>query len=103
MKKFIFTERNGIHIIDLQQTVQYLSHACDFVRDTVAGGKNTLFCGTKRQAQESIETEAKRCRMPYVNNRWLGGTSPTSPQSRDGSSTSCALKTPSPAASSSGC
>lgn len=74
MKRFIFTERNGIHIIDLQQTVQYLSRACDFVRDTVADGKNVLFCGTKRQAQESIETEAKRCLMPYVNNRWLGGT-----------------------------
>lgn len=74
MKRFIFTERNGIHIIDLQQTVQYLNQACDFVRDTIAGGKNILFCGTKRQAQESIETEAKRCLMPYVNNRWLGGT-----------------------------
>jgi small subunit ribosomal protein S2 len=74
MQTFIFTERNGIHIIDLQQTVQYLSRACDFVRDVVASGKSILFTGTKRQAQETIETEAKRCLMPYVNNRWLGGT-----------------------------
>jgi small subunit ribosomal protein S2 len=74
MRTFIFTERNGIHIIDLQQTVQYLSRACDFVRDVVASEKSILFTGTKRQAQETVETEAKRCLMPYVNNRWLGGT-----------------------------
>jgi small subunit ribosomal protein S2 len=74
MRTFIFTERNGIHIIDLQQTVQYLSRACDFVRDMVASEKSILFTGTKRQAQETVETEAKRCLMPYVNNRWLGGT-----------------------------
>ncbi len=74
MQTFIFTERNGIHIIDLQQTVQYLSRACGFVRDVVASEKSILFTGTKRQAQETIETEAKRCLMPYVNNRWLGGT-----------------------------
>jgi small subunit ribosomal protein S2 len=74
MKPYIFTERNGIHIIDLQQTVQYLSRACDFVRDVVASEKSILFTGTKRQAQETVETEAKRCLMPYVNNRWLGGT-----------------------------
>jgi small subunit ribosomal protein S2 len=74
MRSFIFTERNGIHIIDLQQTVQYLNQACDFVRDLVAGGQTILFCGTKRQAQESVEAEAKRALMPYVNNRWLGGT-----------------------------
>jgi len=74
MREFIFTERNGIHIIDLQQTVQRLSEACDFVRELVGSGKNILFTGTKRQAQETIETEAKRCLMPYVNNRWLGGT-----------------------------
>ena len=74
MRSFIFTERNGIHIIDLQQTVQYLNQAYDFVRDLVASGQIILFCGTKRQAQEAVEAEAKRCQMPYVNNRWLGGT-----------------------------
>jgi len=74
MRPYIFTERNGIHIIDLQQTVQYLNRACDFVTSLVASGKTILFCGTKRQAQEAVEAEAKRCRMPYVNNRWLGGT-----------------------------
>ena len=74
MRTFIFTERNGIHIIDLQQTVQRLSEACDFVRDVVAGGENVLFVGNKKQAQETIQQEAKRCSMPYVNNRWLGGT-----------------------------
>jgi len=74
MRPYIFTERNGIHIIDLQQTVQYLNRACAFVRDLVASGQTVVFCGTKRQAQETIEVEAKRCLMPYVNNRWLGGT-----------------------------
>ena len=74
MRSYIFTERNGIHIIDLQQTVQHLTRACDFVRDIVASGQSVLFTGTKRQAQETVETEAKRCLMPYVNNRWLGGT-----------------------------
>ncbi len=74
MRPYIFTERNGIHIIDLQQTVQYLSRATDFVRDLVGSGQAILFCGTKRQAQESVEAEAKRAMMPYVNNRWLGGT-----------------------------
>jgi small subunit ribosomal protein S2 len=74
MRTFIFTERNGIHIIDLQQTVQKLNDACDFARDVVTGGENILFVGTKKQAQESIQQEAKRCSMPYVNNRWLGGT-----------------------------
>lgn len=74
MRRFIFTERNGIHIIDLQQTVQQLMVAYDFVRDLVAGGGTILFVGTKRQAQESIETEARRCHMPFVTNRWLGGT-----------------------------
>ncbi len=74
MRTYIFTERNGIHIIDLQQTVQHLTRACDFVRDIVGSGKSVLFTGTKRQAQETVETEAKRCLMPYVNNRWLGGT-----------------------------
>ncbi|MBI1885310.1 MAG: 30S ribosomal protein S2 [Chloroflexi bacterium] len=74
MKKFIFSERNGIHIIDLQQTVQKLEEASEFVKDLVASGETILFVGTKRQAQESIETEARRCGMPYVNTRWLGGT-----------------------------
>jgi small subunit ribosomal protein S2 len=74
MKKYIFTKRNGIHIIDLEQTVTMLSKACDFVRQVAASGGKILFVGTKKQAQESIETEAKRCGMYYVNQRWLGGT-----------------------------
>ena len=74
MRRFIFTERNGIHIIDLQQTVTRLSDAYDFVRDLAANGGTLLFVGTKKQAQEAVEAEATRCRMPYVNNRWLGGT-----------------------------
>jgi len=74
MRRFIFTERNGIHIIDLQQTVGRLHAAYDFVRDTVANGGTILFVGTKKQAQEAIEAEARRCKMPFVNNRWLGGT-----------------------------
>jgi small subunit ribosomal protein S2 len=74
MKPFIFTERNGIHIIDLQQTVTQLEKACGLVRDTVARGGTILFVGTKRQAQETIAQEAQRCGMPYVNERWLGGT-----------------------------
>jgi small subunit ribosomal protein S2 len=74
MKPFIFTERNGIHIIDLQQTVDALDAAYGLIRDAVAGGGTVLFVGTKRQAQETMETEAVRCGMPYVNTRWLGGT-----------------------------
>jgi small subunit ribosomal protein S2 len=74
MRKFIFSERNGIHIIDLQQTADRLEAACEFVRDLVANGGTILFVGTKRQAQETIESEAKRCGMPYVTTRWLGGT-----------------------------
>lgn len=74
MRPFIFTERNGIHIIDLSQTVARLNAAYDFVRDLVANGGTILFVGTKKQAQEAIEAEAKRCRMPYVTTRWLGGT-----------------------------
>ncbi len=73
MKKYIFTERNGIHIIDLQQTVEMLDKACEFVRDTVAKGEDIIFVGTKKQAKETIEDEAKRCGMFYVNQRWLGG------------------------------
>src|SRR5512140_971914 len=74
MKQFIFTERNGIHIIDLQQTMGKLEEAYNAVRDMVAEGGTILFVGTKRQAQDTIATEAQRCGMPYVNVRWLGGT-----------------------------
>jgi small subunit ribosomal protein S2 len=74
MRRFIFTERNGIHIIDLQQTVQRLAVAYDAVRDFAANGKVVLFVGTKKQAQDAIESEARRAGMPFVNNRWLGGT-----------------------------
>jgi small subunit ribosomal protein S2 len=73
MKPYIFTERNNIHIIDLQQTVKALGEAYNLVRDTVAEGGTVLFVGTKRQAQETIEIEAMRCEMPYVIYRWLGG------------------------------
>jgi small subunit ribosomal protein S2 len=74
MKPFIFTERNGIHILDLQQTISHLNEAYNLVRDTVADGGFILLVGTKRQAQDTIEEEANRCGMPYVNQRWLGGT-----------------------------
>lgn len=74
MRQYIFTERNGIHIIDLQQTVKLLDDAYDFIRDTVAKGGTILFVGTKRQAQDTIQEQAERCGMPYVNERWLGGT-----------------------------
>jgi len=74
MRAYIFTERNGIHIIDLQQTVRLLDEAYAFVRDRVTEGGTVLFVGTKRQAQDTIREEAERCGMPYVNERWLGGT-----------------------------
>jgi small subunit ribosomal protein S2 len=74
MAPFIFTERNGIHILDLQQTLANLNQAFDLIRDMIAGGKVVLFVGTKRQAMETIQVEADRCKMPYVNQRWLGGT-----------------------------
>jgi small subunit ribosomal protein S2 len=74
MKSFIFTERNGIHIIDLQQTITRLEEAYNMVRDTVAEGGTVLFVGTKKQAQENLADAAERCAMPYVNQRWLGGT-----------------------------
>lgn len=74
MKPYIFTERNGIHIIDLQQTLAYMNEIYAMVRDIVADGGTVLFVGTKRQAQETIAQEATRCGMPYVNQRWLGGT-----------------------------
>ena len=74
MAQYIFTERNGIYIIDLQKTVRKIDEAYMFVRDLALDGKTILFVGTKKQAQESIESEAKRCGMYFVNNRWLGGT-----------------------------
>jgi small subunit ribosomal protein S2 len=73
MRPFIFAERNGIHIIDLAQTVKRLDTALEFVRDTVARGDSVLFVGTKKQAQEPIAEEAARANMPWVNQRWLGG------------------------------
>jgi len=73
MKSYIFTKRNGIHIIDLEQTASRLDAACAFVRDTVAEGGTILFVGTKKQAQQAVEEEAQRCDMYYVNQRWLGG------------------------------
>ncbi|WP_197380924.1 30S ribosomal protein S2 [Mycolicibacterium mengxianglii] len=73
MKRFIFTDRNGIYIIDLQQTLTYIDKAYEFVKETVAHGGTILFVGTKKQAQESIADESTRVGMPYVNQRWLGG------------------------------
>ena len=73
MKPYIFTERNGIHIIDLQQTSKMLSQAYNVIRDAVANGGTVLFVGTKRQAQETVAEEAARCGMPYVTERWMGG------------------------------
>jgi len=74
MKPFIFTERNGIHIIDLQQTLVRLEQAYNLVRDTVAEGGTIVFVGTKKQASENLTQAAQRCGMPYVAQRWLGGT-----------------------------
>lgn len=73
MKKYIFAERNGIHIIDLQKTITAIRQAYDVVRKTTAAGKSVLFVGTKKQVQQTISKEAERCGMFYVNNRWLGG------------------------------
>jgi small subunit ribosomal protein S2 len=73
MKRFIFTERNGIYIIDLQQTLTYIDRAFEFVRETVAHGGSILFVGTKKQAQDPIQSYAEKCGMPYINERWLGG------------------------------
>ena len=73
MKRFILTERNGIYIIDLQQTLSDIDIAYDFVKETVAHGGTILFVGTKKQAQEAVEEQARRVGMPYVNHRWLGG------------------------------
>jgi len=73
MSRFIFTERNGIYIIDLQKTVKKLDEAYNFARDLASEGGKVLFVGTKKQAQESIKNEAERCGMFFVNERWLGG------------------------------
>ena len=74
MKQFIFTERNGIYIIDLQKTVKLIDEAYDFVKDAASNDGVVLFVGTKKQAQDAVEEEAKRCGQYYVNHRWLGGT-----------------------------
>jgi small subunit ribosomal protein S2 len=74
MKKYIFTERNGIYIIDLQKTVKKMEEAYNFAKELAANGGKILFVGTKKQAQESVKEEAERCGMFYVNQRWLGGT-----------------------------
>ena len=74
MKPYIFTERNGIHILDLQQTIVLVEDAYNLIRDAVAEGNEVLFVGTKRQAQDTIAKEARRGNQPYVNMRWLGGT-----------------------------
>jgi len=74
MRPYIFTERNGIHVIDLEQTIHALEEVYDFVRDAVAEGGTILFVGTKRQAQENVQAQAIRCGMPYITVRWLGGT-----------------------------
>jgi len=73
MKRFIFTERNGIYIIDLQQSLSYIDRAYEFIKETVAHGGSVMFIGTKKQAQEAIAEQATRVGMPYVNQRWLGG------------------------------
>jgi small subunit ribosomal protein S2 len=73
MKRYIFTERNGIYIIDLQQSLSYIDSAYEFIRETVAHGGTILYVGTKKQAQEAIAEQARRVGMPYVNQRWLGG------------------------------
>ena len=73
MKRFIFTDRNGIYIIDLQQTLTYIDEAYEFVKETVAHGGHILYVGTKKQAQEAVQVQADRVGMPYVNHRWLGG------------------------------
>jgi small subunit ribosomal protein S2 len=74
MAKYIFTERNGIYIIDLQKTVRKVEEAFNFVRDLSASGQKVLFVGTKKQAQDAVREESERCGMHYVNQRWLGGT-----------------------------
>jgi small subunit ribosomal protein S2 len=73
MAPYIFTERNGIYIIDLQKTVKMIEESCNFIKEVVSEGKSVLFVGTKKQAQDSVREEAERCGMYYVNVRWLGG------------------------------
>ena len=73
MRSYIFTQRNGIHIIDLEQTLVLLNKAYEFIRDMVASGEDILIVGTKKQAHESVEEEAQRCGMCYIKQRWLGG------------------------------
>src|SRR6202451_1456146 len=73
MKRFILTERNGIYIIDLQQSLEFIDRAYEFIRETVAHGGSVLYVGTKKQAQEAIAEQARRVGMPFVNQRWLGG------------------------------
>src|SRR5690554_3700351 len=74
MAKYIFNERNDIYIIDLQKTVKRIESTYKFIKDTVAENNEVLFVGTKKQAQDSIQEESTRCGMPYINQRWLGGT-----------------------------
>lgn len=74
MEKYIYAGKNGIHIIDLQQTIELLAKACEFAKEVVLSGKDILFVGTKKQAQEVIKEAAERCGMPYVVERWMGGT-----------------------------
>ena len=74
MRQYIFAHRNGIHIIDLQQTLQHIERACQFIEDTVADGKKVVFVGTKKQASDTVEYEAKRSGAFFINTRWLGGT-----------------------------
>ena len=74
MRQYIFAHRNGIHIIDLQQTLQHIERACQFIEDTAAEGKKVVFVGTKKQASDTVESEAKRSGAFYINTRWLGGT-----------------------------
>ena len=74
MKPFIFGKRNGIHIVDLQKTLHHFEDSAEFIRDLAANGRNVLFVGTKRQAQDAVREEAERCGMFYMNHRWLGGT-----------------------------
>lgn len=74
MKRYIFTSRNGIHVIDLQQSIKLIKKAYDVVRDAAKNGGTILFVGTKKQAQEPIQSEAERCGMPYIHHRWPGGT-----------------------------
>ncbi len=100
MKRFIFTERNGNYVIDLQQTLTYIDKAYEFIKETVAHGGTVLFVGTKRQAQQAIAEQATRVSMPYVNQRWLGGMLTNFPPCTSGCSGSRTSRRWRPAASS---